>query len=240
MQYSALMATLNEVFDEEDVRPIIIFQTDGDEALFLRNPVFTMTEPVGLTGPALTKAQQSFQLHQKELLKNVTEFSLDDVYREAERSRATMYTVIPGPKLVGLSIEEQGKKIRADRQSSQADILQRISGDVRAKVQARIEKDEKQLSEQYDQWRADLQFKMQSALVPVAGMTGGWTEFLETPAQADRVYERIFSDINQRYIVGFYPTNKKHDGKRRKIDFGVKGHPDYQIFGRRSYFAPKP
>ena len=32
MQYSALMATLNEAFDEEDVRPVIIFQTDGDEA----------------------------------------------------------------------------------------------------------------------------------------------------------------------------------------------------------------
>ena len=240
MQYSALMATLNELFDEEDVRPIIIFQTDGDEALFLRNPLFTMTEPAGLTGLALTRAQESFQLHQKELLKNVTEFSLDDVYRAAERTRATIYTVIPGPKLIGLSPEEQGRRIRADRQSSQAKILERISGDVRAKVQARIEKDEKQFSAQYDQWRAELQFKMQSALVPVAGMTGGWTEFLETPAQADRVYERIFSDINQRYIVGYYPTNKTRDGKRRKIDFGVKGRPECQIYGRRSYFAPKP
>jgi len=30
-QYSALMATLNEMFEQEDLRPIIIFQTDGDE-----------------------------------------------------------------------------------------------------------------------------------------------------------------------------------------------------------------
>ena len=66
------------------------------------------------------------------------------------------------------------------------------------------------------------------------------TEFLETPDQADQIYARIFSDINQRYIVGYYPTNKERDGKRRKIDFKVKGHPDYQIFGRRSYVAPKP
>src|SRR5882762_4051700 len=31
LQYDALMATLKELFNEEDVRPIIIFQTDGDQ-----------------------------------------------------------------------------------------------------------------------------------------------------------------------------------------------------------------
>jgi hypothetical protein len=82
--------------------------------------------------------------------------------------------------------------------------------------------------------------KLQSALSVVATLTGGWTEFLETPDQADAIYARIFSDINQRYIVGYYPTNKERDGKRRKIRFEVKGHPDYQILGRRSYFAPGP
>lgn len=33
-QYSALYAVLNEMFDEEDIRPIVIFQTDGDELTF--------------------------------------------------------------------------------------------------------------------------------------------------------------------------------------------------------------
>jgi VWFA-related protein len=239
-QYSALMATLNEAFDEEDVRPIIIFQTDGDEAVFLRNPVIAITPPVGLKGDALVKAQESFQFHQRELLRNLTEFSLDDVYRAVERTRATVYTVIPGPKLVGLSIEEQSKKIRADRQAAQAKILETLSSDARRKVKERVERDEADFTEEYDRWRAELQFKQQSALVPVAVMTGGWTEFLETPAQAEQIYSRIFSDINERYIVGYYPTNKERDGKRRKLDFEVKGHPEYQIFGRRSYFAPRP
>ena len=239
-QYSALMATLNEAFDDEDVRPIIIFQTDGDEAVFLRNPVITITPPVGVKGEALIKAQESFQFHQKELLKNVTEFSLEDVYRAVERTRATVYTVIPGPKLVGLPIEEQARKIRADRQAAQAKILETVSSDARRQVQERIERDEENFTEEYDRWRAELQLKQQSALVPVAVITGGWTEFLETPAQAEQIYTRIFSDINQRYIVGYYPTNKEPDGKRRKIDFEVKGHPEYQIFGRRSYFAPRP
>src|SRR4029077_15896510 len=39
-QYSALMATLKEAFVSEDKRPIIIFQTDGDQLPFLRNPLF--------------------------------------------------------------------------------------------------------------------------------------------------------------------------------------------------------
>ena len=239
-QYSALMATLNEAFDEEDVRPIIIFQTDGDEAVFLRNPVIAITPPVGLGGDALVKAQESFQFHQRELLRNLTEFSLDDVYRAVERTRATVYTVIPGPKLVGLSIEEQSKKIRADRQAAQAKILETVTPDGRRKVQERIARDEKNFTEEYDRWRAELQFKQQSALAGMAPLTGGWAEFLETPEAADQIYARIFSDINQRYIVGYYPTNKERDGKRRKINFEVKGHPEYQIFGRRTYFAPKP
>lgn len=82
--------------------------------------------------------------------------------------------------------------------------------------------------------------KLQSALSAVAPLTGGWTEYLETPGQAEDIYARIFSDINQRYIVGYYPTNKERDGKRRKIEFKVKGHPEYQVYGRLSYFAPSP
>jgi hypothetical protein len=91
-----------------------------------------------------------------------------------------------------------------------------------------------------DLWRrnnAELNAKLQDALSAVAPLSGGWTEFLEQPEQADKIYARIFSDINQRYIVGYYPTNRTRDGKRRKIDFQVKGHPEYQILGRRSYFA---
>ena len=89
-----------------------------------------------------------------------------------------------------------------------------------------------------DRWRAELQFKQQSALVPVAVMTGGWTEFLETPAQAEQIYSRIFSDINERYIVGYYPTNKERDGRRRQINIEVKGHPEYVISGRKSFQRP--
>jgi len=147
-----------------------------------------------------------------------------------------MYTVIPGPKLAGLSRDEQAKKINDDRKAANADILATMSSGERAKAEKQIELDETNYTEDYDRWRADLKAKMESALAGVATVTGGWTEYLERPEQADGIYARIFSDINQRYIVGYYPSNKSRDGKRRKIDFEVKGHPDYQIYGRRNYY----
>src|SRR5687767_5979186 len=57
-QYSALMATLKEAFDDEDQRPIIIFQTDGDEAEYLRNSIIVPRMPPDLP-PELVAIVQS-------------------------------------------------------------------------------------------------------------------------------------------------------------------------------------
>ena len=78
----------------------------------------------------------------------------------------------------------------------------------------------------------------QTALASVATASGGWLKFLERPEQADEIYSLIFSDINRRYLVGYYPTNKEHDGKRRAITVTIRDHPDYQVVGRKWYYAP--
>lgn len=237
-QYSALMATLNEAFEETDVRPIIIFQTDGDEAFYLRNSGVTYTVPEGLQGEALEWAKKSAENYNKSLQTELTEFSLDDVYRAAERSRATLYTVIPGLRLLGLTPEEQLKRYMNERERTLFESLNKLPPDQKEKITERLKKLAFDPNLLNIKWRVALEAKMQLALAGVAALTGGWTDFLETPDQAEAIYARIFSDINQRYIVGYYPTNKQRDGKRRKIYFAVKGHPEYQIYGRRSYFAP--
>jgi hypothetical protein len=48
------------------------------------------------------------------------------------------------------------------------------------------------------------------------------------------------SDINRRNVIGYYSTNKEHDGKRRKVNVEVRGHPEYTVMGRKSYLAPEP
>jgi hypothetical protein len=80
---------------------------------------------------------------------------------------------------------------------------------------------------------------LQEALALWRRSVAAGRSILSSPSQAQGIYARILSDISQRYIVGYYPTNKERDGKRRKIDFEVKGHPEYTILGRRSYYAPQ-
>ena len=82
--------------------------------------------------------------------------------------------------------------------------------------------------------------KVQQALLDLSSLTGGWADFLEEPAQAAGIYERIFSDVNRRYVIGFYPTNKARDGGRRRVSIEVRGHPEYTVWGRKSYYAPGP
>lgn len=239
-QYSSLMATLNEAFDDNDVRPIIIFQTDGDEALFLRNAVTTLTVAPDLQGDDLIAAQRNLERQQKVIREGMTEFSLDDIYHAVESSRATIYTVVPGIKLIGLGPEQRVERVMVDLHDRGAEMLTGAPPERRDKMKTLLERYEKGFTPAQYSWSAEHRFSLQSALVPVAALTGGWTEFLEKPEQAHDIYARIFSDINQRYIVGYYPSNKERDGKRRKIDFEVKGHANYQIYGRRSYFAPEP
>jgi len=232
-QYSALMATLKEAFTVEDIRPIIIFQTGGVEAYVLRDPVVKLTIPEGLPTELLGMAETNRDFIRQALRENPVPFSLDDVYRTVQKSRVTIYTVSPGPQYMGLNPDVQMAKIVEQKRESLQN-LRFISPPQAAHVRDIF------LNRVQLRFEIDEAAKIQSALSQVAPLTGGWTAFLEKPEQANEIYSRIFTDINQRYIVGYYPTNKTHDGKRRKIDFEVKGHPEYQIMGRRAYFAPGP
>jgi hypothetical protein len=236
-QYSALMATLKEAFDEEDQRPIIVFQTDGDEAKYLRNSIIVPSVPPGLPPEWIPAAQADVEAQLKLQRDGMTEFSLDDVYRAVEKSRATIYTVIPEPKFVGLTPEQQIEALRSDDARAMSEWLPTLSKGAQAAFKARDEARRKLTPVQALRYRAEERAKLQSALMEVSNISGGWTEFLESPVQAQMIYSRIFADINDRYIVGYYPSNKTRDGRRRKISIEVKGHPEYTIIGRRSYYA---
>jgi len=237
-QYSALMATLKEAFDEEDQRPIIIFQTDGDEAEYLRNSIIVPTVPLDLPPELVAKVQNQVEQRRELQRSSLTEFSLDDVYRTVEKSRATIYTVVPGAKLVGLTQEQQLATLAAADDRAINEMLPTLSKDARAAFIARQNERKRTVPMQVLRMRAEDNAKLQEALAAVGPLTGGWTDFLEQPQQAQGIYTRIMSDISQRYIVGYYPTNKERDGKRRSMEFQVKDHPEYTILGRRSYYAP--
>lgn len=181
-QYDALMATLNEMFSAEDTRPIIIFQTDGDQLTKLRG------------------------------------FSYRDVFAAVERSRVTIYTIIPR-SFIGLSKDQQVKEIEATSHAMSSSIQAPLSTSSLESL-------------------ADSKLKEHTAIASLAKLSGGWFDSLDTPAQADEVYGRIFADINNRYVIGYYPINKERDGKKRNVKIEVSGHPEYIVWGRKTYFAP--
>jgi VWFA-related protein len=88
-QFSALYVTIKEMFDNEEIRPIIIFQTDGDQ-------LFNVRPASGALDRIISPLETGFT--DRQLIDSV------------ERSRATIYSVISGYSLLELSAEERLKK----------------------------------------------------------------------------------------------------------------------------------
>ena len=238
-QFSALMATLKEAFDDEDERPIIVFQTDGDELEYLRDPIIKPTVPPDLPPDLREEIQNEVEQRKKLQTASVTEFSLDDVYRQIEKSRATIYTIIPGIRLLGLSHDEQLRRLKTKDDKTVATWEEATPAKTKEVSEAREEQRRKRLLPQVLEATLDEDLKVQSTLFEVSKTSGGWAEFLEAQSQATAIYARILADLNERYIVGYYPTNKERDGRRRQINIEVKGHPEYVLSGRKSYYAPQ-
>jgi VWFA-related protein len=232
-QYSALMAVLSEAFDNEDLRPIIIFQTGGEEAFILKNPIVTPTVPPGVPLDLLAQTEDRLAAFQRYVKRNPREFSLADVYRAAEQSRATIYTVVPGFRLIGLSPDEQLGQLRALHQRE-------ISYLTHPSIRKREEDKLKRMPVATLRYEAEQRVRLQSALAILSTLTGGWIDFFAQPSAAAGIYEHILSDMNRRHLIGYYSTNKEHDGKRRKVAIEVRGHPEYIVMGRKSYLAPEP
>ncbi|MCX6539067.1 MAG: VWA domain-containing protein [Acidobacteria bacterium] len=75
----------------------------------------------------------------------------------------------------------------------------------------------------------------QDNLRTVSTATGGFAVISRSFANA---FERIRADNSRYYILGYYPTNDKRDGKYRKIDVRVR-RAGLKVTARRGYVMPK-
>jgi len=186
-QLTALFVTLRELSNAGQGRPIIIIQSDGDEIVNLRD-----------------------QRSRAEEQPSTWEFGLADIQAAVLGTRATIYTLIPGERLIGVPIEEARLRVRRSMIGDQEDRYINTITPARARGQ--------------------------EAITSVADISGGWAAYLESPEQSDELYERILADIDHRYVIGYYPTNEARDGRLRKVQVEVRGHPEYVVHGRRSYY----
>jgi Ca-activated chloride channel family protein len=87
LQYSALYAVLKEKFQGNELRPVIIFQTDGDELTTLKGAGFKYS---------------------------LTSFSYQDLARLAASSGVAVYTINPGTSFIGIDTDEARRRALAD------------------------------------------------------------------------------------------------------------------------------
>jgi VWFA-related protein len=154
-QMSALLATLNEAFDDEDQSPVIVFQSDGDEIEFLRNSIIVHEVPPGLPPELLREVQEQTEQRKKLQRELVTEFSLDDVYRAVEKSRATIYSIIPRTRLLGLTEDEQIRRLTVeDKRVVETWAAAASSSKMKNILKARHEERQKKLTKEI--WQARL------------------------------------------------------------------------------------
>ena len=70
----------------------------------------------------------------------------------------------------------------------------------------------------------------------VARDTGGFPIFNSNNLQAG--FKKSLDDNNAYYILAYYPSNTKADGKFREIKIVIKSHPELSIRTRKGYYAP--
>ena len=216
LQFTALLAVLNEMFEAKDIRPIIILQTDGDEFVFLK-PIKYFSNR---SKEDYTRLCRKFDVWCER------KFGFGDITEAVKKSRATIYSIIPGVGLLGLSEKEQTK---------------RVENIVKAQLRKIFDSESKVLAEvgKYVVENRNVILAGQESLLTVAKLSGSYTDFIEKPEDAERVYSTIFSTISNRYTIGYYPKNEIKDGKQRNVNIKIKEHPEYIVFSRKSYFAPQ-
>lgn len=76
----------------------------------------------------------------------------------------------------------------------------------------------------------------QNALRSLAESTGGFASVNSN--DFSNAFERVVRDSSNYYLLGYYPTNTKRDGRIRRIEVKVN-RPNVKVFARKAYIAPK-
>ena len=77
----------------------------------------------------------------------------------------------------------------------------------------------------------------------LASMTGGRSFTVRNLDDLGDIATKISMELRNQYVLGYRPSNKKRDGKWRKIKVKIRpprGLPPLTVYSRYGYYAPKP
>lgn len=82
----------------------------------------------------------------------------------------------------------------------------------------------------------DEQLLAQNALRSLAEETGGFASVNSNDFST--AFDRVVRDSSNYYLLGYYPTNTRRDGRVRRIEVKVN-RPGVKVFARKAYVAPR-
>ncbi|HEX5423923.1 MAG TPA: hypothetical protein VFW94_10265, partial [Candidatus Acidoferrales bacterium] len=71
--------------------------------------------------------------------------------------------------------------------------------------------------------------------------TGGRTFSVHSLDELPDIATKISMELRNQYVIGYRPSDRRHDGKWRKIKVKLrppKGLPPLNVYARTGYFAP--
>ncbi len=77
----------------------------------------------------------------------------------------------------------------------------------------------------------------------LASMTGGRSFMVRNLDDLGDIATKISMELRNQYVLGYRPSNTKHDGKWRKIKVKLRpprGLPPLTVYARYGYYAPGP
>ncbi len=86
---------------------------------------------------------------------------------------------------------------------------------------------------------AGISFRGEQLLKRIAAATGGRAFFPSRQEQLPDVHDRVVSDVSNRYLITYTPTNQQVDGAWRAVSLAAVD-PAYTVRVKPGYFAPKP
>jgi len=84
-----------------------------------------------------------------------------------------------------------------------------------------------------------ISLKGQEAMVSLASGTGGAAFLPSKLEDLTAVFRQIAAELQAQYLLGYYSTDERRDGKFRRIAVRVPGRSDLRIRARQGYYATK-
>jgi Ca-activated chloride channel family protein len=70
-------------------------------------------------------------------------------------------------------------------------------------------------------------------------MTGGAVHLPREPGDLEEAFTQIAADLSQQYILSYYATEEKHDGRYHTIAVSVKTRKGTRVRSRHGFYAPR-